>query len=124
MTTLTPVVGAALVVLGVLGYVLTGADSLTALIPAVVGVLMLAAAAVARSPRLHRHGIHAALLVALLGLLGSSMNVVRLPAVLTGTAERPAAVVVSTVMAVLLLVYLVAGVRSFAAARRRRRVTP
>ncbi|CAN5893984.1 hypothetical protein BH23ACT5_BH23ACT5_17580 [soil metagenome] len=46
------------------------------------------------------------------------MNVTDIGDVVAGTAERPAAVIVSTIMLVLLLAYLVAGVRSFIAARR------
>lgn len=120
MTALTLAVGAVLTVVGVAAYAGTGADSATALIPSAVGVLLLVAGFLSRSPRLHRHGIHAGLAVALLGLLGSLMNVFQLGDVLAGTAERPAAVVVSTVMAALLLAYLVVGVRSFVLARRRR----
>lgn len=118
MIRLTTVTGAVLVVLGLLGYALTGATSLTALIPSVVGALLLVCAAIARSrPAV---GNHAALVVALLGALGSLMNVARIGDVLAGTAERPAAVIVSTVMFVVLVAYLVAGVRSFVAARRAR----
>jgi hypothetical protein len=40
--------------------------------------------------------------------------------VFAGTAERPAAVIVSTVMFLLLPSYLVMGVRSFRAARQAR----
>jgi hypothetical protein len=94
--------------------------SVTALIPSVVGVLLLVCAAAARKPAWHRHGIHAALVVALLGALGSLMNVARIGDVLAGTAERPAAVIVSTIMFVLLVGYLVMGARSFVAARRQR----
>jgi hypothetical protein len=120
MTTLTVVIGAVLVVLGIVAYVGTAAVSLTALIPSVVGVLLLVCAAAARKPAWHRHGIHAALVVALLGALGSLMNVARIGDVLAGTAERPAAVIVSTIMFVLLVGYLVMGARSFVAARRQR----
>jgi hypothetical protein len=114
----TVVTGAVLVVVGVVAYVVTAAASLTALIPSLVGVLLLACAAVARSrPAI---GNHAALVVALLGALGSVMNVVRIGDVLAGTAERPAAVIASTVMFVVLVAYLVVGVRSFVAVRRSR----
>jgi hypothetical protein len=118
MTRLTVVIGSVLVVLGVVGYAATAAASVTALIPSLVGVLMLLCAAAARKPGWHRHGIHAALVVALLGALGTLMNVVRIGEVFAGTAERPAAVIESTVMFVLLVGYLVMGVRSFVAARR------
>ncbi len=120
MTTLTLIVGAVLTLAGVLGYVLTGAESLTALIPSAVGVLLIICGLLARNERFRRHAIHAALLVAVIGVLGSVMNVVRLGEVFAGTAERPTAVVLSTVMFVVLIVYIAAGVRSFIAARRGR----
>jgi hypothetical protein len=118
MTRLTVVIGAVLVVLGVVVFVATAAASVTALIPSLVGVLLLLCALLARKPAWHRHGIHAALVVALLGALGTVMNVVRIGEVFAGTAERPAAVIESTVMFVLLVGYLVMGMRSFVAARR------
>jgi hypothetical protein len=46
------------------------------------------------------------------------MNVVKLGDVFAGTAERPVAVIVSTVTFVLLIAYIVLGVRSFIQARR------
>lgn len=118
MTALTIVIGIALVIAGVVAYAVTEAASVTALIPAFVGAIMLVCGLLARREAWRRHAIHVALVVALLGALGSLMNVAAIGDLLAGTAERPAAVVVSTVMLVLLVVYLVAGVRSFIAARR------
>ena len=43
---------------------------------------------------------------------------------ITGAAERPAAVISSFIMAVLLLVYLVVAIRSFVQARRERLTSP
>ena len=121
MTRLTVVIGGILIVLGVVGYVATAAASLTALIPTAVGILLLICAAVAiRKPAAHRHAMHAALAIALIAALGSLRNVVRLGDLLAETAANPAAVLLTTVMFVLLVGYLVAGIRSFVAARRRR----
>ncbi|HVL84839.1 MAG TPA: hypothetical protein VM367_11225 [Pseudonocardia sp.] len=120
MTRLTLLTGGTLTVLGVVAYVLTGAASITALIPTFVGVLLLVCGALARRPQMHAHAMHAALAIALLGALGSLMQVVRLGEVFAGTAERPAAVIVSTIMFVVLVAFLVLGVRSFVAARRAR----
>ncbi|HVM19315.1 MAG TPA: hypothetical protein VM307_05075 [Egibacteraceae bacterium] len=119
MTTITRLLGATLIVVGIVAYVATGADSITALLPAFLGALILVLGVVAARPAAHRHAIHGALVLALLGLLGTLMNVAELPAVLAGRdVERPGAVVASSVTAVLCLVYLVLGVRSFIAARR------
>ena len=57
----------------------------------------------------------------LVGLAGTLMNVLKLGELLGGTAERPIAVIASTLTFVALLVYLVLGVTSFIRARRYRR---
>lgn len=124
MVTLTLAVGAVLTLAGIIAYVVTDFASVTALIPAFVGVLILAAGLVARKDSLRRHAIHGALAIALLGVLGSLMNVVRIGELFAGTAERPAAIVVSLIMFVVLAVYLAFGVRSFIAVRRARNATP
>jgi uncharacterized membrane protein YeaQ/YmgE (transglycosylase-associated protein family) len=82
--------------------------------------LLLVAGWLARDERMRRHAIHGALAVALLGVLGSVMNTLKLGEVFDGTAERPGAIIASAVMCVLLVAYLVVGVRSFVAARRTR----
>ena len=125
MTLLTRSLGLALILVGVVAYLATGRTSVTALIPAFLGVIIAVLGVLAARPALHRHAIHAALVVALLGALGTLMNVAELPALLAGDAvERPGAVVASTITFVLCVAYLVAGVRSFAAARRARTPVP
>ncbi|MCU1546772.1 MAG: hypothetical protein JWP30_1872 [Homoserinimonas sp.] len=118
MPLVTIVIGSFLTVAGVIAYAVTDAASLTALIPSVVGILMLMLGLLARAENLRRHAIHAALVVALLGALGSAMNVIRIGEVFAGTAERPVAIIVSTIMFVTLVVYVILGVMSFIRARR------
>ena len=121
MTTITRGLGAALVAVGVVAYVVTGADSITALIPAALGIVILVLGVLAGRPALHQHAIHGALVVALLGVLGTLMNVADLPALLSGEQlERPGAVIASTITFALCAVYIALGVRSFIAARRLR----
>lgn len=118
MTMLTLAIGTILTLTGVVAYIVTDASSITSLIPSFVGVLLLVAGFISRNAKLHRHAIHAALALALLGILGSAMNVAQIGSLFTGTAERPGAVITSTIMFVLLLVLLIAGIRSFVQARR------
>lgn len=121
MPRLTLIIGGILTVLGIVAYAATAAASVTALIPAFVGVLLLVCGVVAaQRPAARPHAMHAALLVALLGALGSLMQVAKLGEVFAGTAERPLAVILSTVMFLLLVGLLVLGIRSFVAARRSR----
>jgi hypothetical protein len=118
MTRLTTITGALLVLIGVVAYIVTSASSVTALIPAFVGGLLLVCAALAGREALRRHAIHAALVVALLGALGSLMNVAKIGQLFAGTAERPAAIIVSVLLFVICAVYVALGVRSFVAARK------
>ncbi|TVP74667.1 MAG: hypothetical protein EA340_01020 [Nitriliruptor sp.] len=119
MVLITRVTGAVLIVLGVAGYAVTGGASLTALLPTVLGLPVLGLGVWAGDETRRRTAIHAALVLALLGFLGTLMNVVELPAVLAGDeVARPQAVVVSSLTALVCAVYLGFGVRSFVAARR------
>lgn len=117
MVRFTTTLGVALVLLGIGAYVLTSAVSVTALIPAFVGVPLLACAAVARSASRQRPALAVALAIALLGALGSSMNVIQIGEAIAGTAQRPSAVWVSTIMFVLLVAYLVVGGRALLKSR-------
>jgi hypothetical protein len=121
MTAVTLIVGAALTLTGIIAYVVSDAASATALIPSVVGVLILLCGLLAlRGGALRKHALHAALVIALLGALGSLMNVVQIGDLIDGTAERPAAIVTSIIMFVVLVGYLALGIRSFVNARRQR----
>ncbi|HUM11750.1 MAG TPA: hypothetical protein VLT82_12440 [Myxococcaceae bacterium] len=120
MPTLALLVGIVLVAIGLGTYVGTGAHAPTALIPAGLGVLIALAGLLARNPRLRMHAMHAAVLVALLGILGCIPGVLRLPALLGGTAERPVAVIAQLVTFVVCLAFVVSAVRSFIEARRGR----
>jgi uncharacterized membrane protein HdeD (DUF308 family) len=121
VTNLTRLVGALLIVIGVGAWLLSDAASVTALIPAMLGVLLLVLGLLAGRPAMHSHAMHGAMVVALVGVLGTLMQVVELPALLTGgDVERPLAVVVSSLTLVLCAVLLVLGIRSFVAARRAR----
>ena len=121
MPTTTIALGAALTVLGIGSYVLTNAVSLTALIPAAFGLVLIATGVIAQNDRMRMHAMHAAVVVALLGFLGSFRGLLGIGKVLDGTAVRPAAIVAQTIMALLTLVYVVVAVRSFIQARRARR---
>ena len=125
MPAITFFVAVLLLAVGVGGFVASGAHAPTALIPAVLGVLLGVCAAVARNPKARMHAMHAAVLLALLGLLGSLRGVLQLPALVSGqTVARPLAVVAQSVTVVLSLGYLVVAIRSFIQARRQRLASP
>ena len=117
MTATTRLFGIILIVLGVASYALTGRTSVTALIPAIFGAVLLICALIARNESARKHAMHAAVAVGLIGALASLGRAV--PAVMEGNAARPA-VISQLVMAVLLLIYVGFGVQSFIAARKAR----
>ena len=85
--------GAILTAVGIVGYFATGQVSITALIPTILGVPVVICGVLARNERLLKHAMHGAVLFALLGLLGTVRSPTKLPALLDGTAERPAATI-------------------------------
>jgi hypothetical protein len=110
-----------LIALGVGGFAWTEGRSYTALIPAAVGLLLLILGLLARKDHLRKHAMHAAAMVGLIGLLGSVPGLLKLPTLISGgEVERPTAVVLQSVMAVLCAVFVGLCVNSFIAARRRR----
>ena len=120
MPSITIALGVILVILGLAGYFLTGGVSLTALIPAAFGLVIAVCGVIARDERKRKHAMHGAVVVALLGFLGTVRGLLKIGAVLDGSAARPAAVISQTVMALLTIGYIVMAVRSFIQARRRR----
>lgn len=120
MPRITVVFALIYIALGLGGFFLTGAAHKTALIPAFIGVVLLVLGLLGGNEKLRMHVMHAALLIGLLALLGTARSLLKLPAAIDGTAERPAAVFAQAATAVLSLVYLALGVRSFIAARRAR----
>jgi hypothetical protein len=117
MPSTTRYFGLILIVLGVASYVLTGRTSVTALIPALFGAVLVICALVARNEAARKHAMHAAVAVGLIGALAALGRGV--PAALSGGATRPA-VLSQLVMGVLLLIYVGLGVQSFIAARKAR----
>jgi hypothetical protein len=117
MPSVTRIVGFLLILLGIVGYVGTGMASFTALIPALAGALFLILAMVARSPQARKHVMHAAVALALVLVLGVVPRI--MAAINAGDATRPA-VLAQIAMAVILLVYVLLGVKSFIDARRAR----
>ena len=110
--------GAILTTIGLVGYFATGQVSVTALIPAFLGVTAAVCGLLARNERFLKHAMHGAALLALIGLLGTLRSPLQLPALLDGTAERPAAVLAQILTLLCSLVFVAVSLRSFIAARR------
>jgi len=112
--------GRLLLLVGIVGYaygMYAGNPSVTAFIPAAFGIILMVLGHVAiRSEGMRKHLMHAALLVALLGFI---LPVGRLMSKLSDLTMS-AAVASQLAMAAICLVFVLLGIRSFAAARRER----
>lgn len=127
--------GAALIGVGLFGFVYTGSQHYTALIPAALGALLGVCGALALKDNLRKHAMHAAALIGLLGFLGGAAMVVpTLPDLLRDGkvikvnkegVERDATASVLSQAATCVLCALFVGlcVNSFIQARRARRAT-
>jgi hypothetical protein len=119
MTRATIWYGGALVIVGVVAYITAAMASVTALIPAFLGAIVLVLGLVARgsagaAPWL----VVAAVVVAVLAILGSFRGIPAFAALLGGQdVERPVAAVAQAAAVVLSIAYLAAVGRLWAAAR-------
>ncbi len=120
MPTLALLVGIVLVAIGLGAFVRTGAHAPTALIPAVLGVLIAISGLLSRNPRMRMHAMHAAVLFALLGALACIPALGQIGALIDGTAARPVAVTARLLTLGVCVAFVVSGVKSFVDARRAR----
>lgn len=121
MALFTLIVSNGLIALGLAGYITTGMEHPTALIPTGFGLVMepLGIAALIGGPGIRKHAMHVAVAIALIGLLGTAGGLVNGVRILTGAeVERPGALPYQAGMALLCAVYVIAGIRAFLYARR------
>ncbi len=91
----------------------------TALIPAVLGLILAGLGWIAKTKdNLRKHIMHAAVLVGLLGFAATVSSVAKLASLFAGTAERPLAVASQFVTAIICLAFVALSVKSFIDARR------
>lgn len=113
--------GVLLTLLGLVAYLGTGRESVTALIPAFFGLPILLLGWLGRAERRRKHALHAAAVLAALGLAGSARGLPQAWQLIAGgDVARPLAVIIQALMALICLIFLVLAVRSFVAARRAR----
>ncbi len=119
MAKITIGLGFVLMALGLGGYLGTGREHLTALIPVLFGLLLALLGLVALKESMRKHAMHVAAVIGLLGFAGTVKGLMKLPMLLTGgELERPAAVAVQAAMAIVCFVFVVLCVWSFIKARR------
>ncbi len=119
MSSIAIVYGAGLITLGIVGYAASSGASVTALIPAFIGLPALGLGLLARRPRFTRHAMHAVVVLAFLALFGSARGLSGAIAWIAGSQpERPMAVIAQAITALGSLAFLALAVRSFIVARR------
>jgi hypothetical protein len=117
------IIGTLLVLLGVVSFLASGGQSLTAFIPTAFGIVLAGLGLLARKEALRKHAMHAAAAVGLIALLGSASGFFSLFSMLGGQAvSSPAAVIAQSVMFVLSAVFVSLAVNSFVKARIKRQV--
>jgi hypothetical protein len=122
MAKLTIVFGVLLILLGLIGFVSTGSEHPTALIPAGLGVIFILFGVMANTPDSKKRMLwmHISVTVALLAFLGTipaDIDSIRLS---RGVEfPHPAAVLEKAAMSLLCLIYVLFCIRSFINARLR-----
>jgi hypothetical protein len=125
MAKLTIGFGVVLILLGAWGFVSTGSEHPTALIPTYFGLALAISGIFANSQDAKKRMLwmHVAVTVGLLGFLGAgAMAIIETVKAHGGPLAHPAAVESQAAMAVICLVFVGLCVRSFIAARRDRKL--
>lgn len=118
MSQLSLLFGFLLNVVGLVGFFSTGASHPTALIPCALGLLLFISGIVARRKALHKHAMHVAVLVSLLGFLGTVSSFVKLRMLFAHMPLINEAAVLSKVSTALLCgIFFILCIRSFVRAR-------
>ncbi len=121
MGKLTVVFGVILMVVGATGYEATGSKAPTALIPALIGLLLAIAGILALNPARVKLWMHIAVTIGLLGFLGTIPGVIGVVKMALGkTVARPNAAIEQFATWVICLIFVAFCVRSFIAARKAR----
>jgi hypothetical protein len=123
MPKISIIIGILLIILGLAGYFGTGGVSVTALIPAFFGIVIAILGFLGKKENIRKHVMHVALLVALLGVIGSFAGIPKTVTLMGGgEIVRPGAAIAQAIMALICIAYLIIGIQSFIKARLERRM--
>ena len=113
--------GIILIILGLISYFGISSESITALIPAFLGIPVLILGFLALNEKYLKHSMHGAAVLMLLGFGGTVGGLIKFFRMLGGEVfERPSAITIQAIMAVICLIFLVFAIKSFIDARRKR----
>jgi hypothetical protein len=116
-----------LILTGIVGYQVTGAQSPTALIPAAIGLLLFVCGVISFKANLRKHAMHGAAVIGLLGIVGTASVFSDLGVILEGkidTLARPAASVSRLITAMICIHFVLICMWSFIEARMARTAKP
>lgn len=120
MSTIAILFALLFIALGLFGFISYQAK--TALIPAYIGIVLLICGWMARKDEWRMHAMHGAALIGIIGFLGSVQGLLKLPKLLAGEAlDRPHAVALQSIMAILCVIFIALCVKSFIDVRIARR---
>jgi len=121
MAKFSMVFGIILIILGLISYFGISSESVTALIPAFLGVIVLILGFLALNEKYLKHSMHAIAVLMLLGFAGTVSGLIKFIRMISGEVfERPSAITVQAIMAVICLIFLIFAIKSFIDARRNR----
>ena len=113
MYRVTILFGISLGITGIVGFYLTGAKHLTALIPAFIGIPLFVCGIIAAKEAMRMMAMHIAILIGLIGFIGAA-------ATLFKEGQAMAAIVSKSITALLCATFVRLCVRSFIQARKAR----
>jgi uncharacterized membrane protein len=113
--------GIILIILGLYSYLGISSESITALIPTFLGIPVLIFGFLALNEKYLKHAMHGAAVLMLLGFGGTVGGLIKFFRMLGGEVfERPAAITIQAIMALICLIFLILAIKSFIDARRKR----
>lgn len=113
------VLGVIFILMGLYGYFGISSESITALIPTFLGIPLLILGWLGLNEKYLKHAMHGAAVLTLLGFAGTVGGLIKFIKMLGGEEmQRPAAVTVQAIMAILCLLFLIFAIKSFIDARR------
>lgn len=113
--------GIILIALGLISYFSISSESITALIPAFLGIPILILGILALNEKHLKHTMHIAAVLILLGFAGTVSGLFKFFRMIGGEVfERPSAITIQAIMAVLCLIFLAFVIKSFIDARKKK----
>ena len=118
MAKLSIILGIILILLGLISYFGISGESITALIPTFIGIPILVLGLLALNEKYRKQTMHIAAVLMLIGFGGTVSGLIKFFQMIGGIEfQRPYAITVQAIMAVLFLVFLIFAIKSFIDAR-------